>query len=307
MIEIKDGSLSVKNRQSVTNIIENINLIFENGKNYALIGVNGSGKSTLLKILAGRVSLSKGLFLFNGQPTFMNKLLFLKQVGWVNQDPLLDIKLTGMETLTISSQTFGMSKKDFLDSFDFLNQYLKLSDFIKSKVSTLSGGQKRRLDLARSLIHNPNYLFLDEPSAGFDPLYFNVFWNFIKIWKTEKKSNVIAITHNIKEAEILENIIVMSNGHVLLHGTYNNLTSTLPLDMIEIETSYPNELTKKFEKNTSNKSIITYTDRGIRIGSHDSKYFLDFLTSTSIPRKLWSRFSLSQTNLNDVISYAENI
>ncbi|MBS3055885.1 MAG: ATP-binding cassette domain-containing protein [Candidatus Aenigmarchaeota archaeon] len=210
-----------------TAAVDSINLRIKQAELFGLLGPNGAGKTTMISMLSTILKPSSGNAKINGiNISYQNSVR--KLIGIVFQDPSLDDELTGMENLTFHSKLYHMphelSKKR-------INDVLKLVDLEgKSKmlVKTYSGGMKRRLEIARGLLHHPKILFLDEPTLGLDPQTRRHIWEYIKKLNKEEKITIILTTHYMEEADYLcKRIAIIDHGKIVALGTPKKLKSSI--------------------------------------------------------------------------------
>ncbi|MDR2459603.1 MAG: ABC transporter ATP-binding protein [Deltaproteobacteria bacterium] len=198
MIELQH----IKKAFGKTVALDDLSLSVPKGELFAFLGPNGAGKTTTIRILNGLSYLDSGKAFIAGVDILKNPLDAKRLCGMVAQHTNLDGELTVMENLDIHGRLFGMSKKDRLDSSLELLEYVEMADRRQSFVKTLSGGLKRRLMIARALIHKPQLLFLDEPTVGLDASIRRRIWSLIK--KINQAGVTIFLTtHYIEEAEFL--------------------------------------------------------------------------------------------------------
>ncbi|MGL5898455.1 MAG: ABC transporter ATP-binding protein, partial [Lactobacillaceae bacterium] len=176
-MEIKVRNVSKKFSGSY--VLHDVNLTFEGGKFYGIIGPNGAGKSTLINIMIGNISADGGNCDWINDDDKLSKLEIKNALGVVFQENHLDPLLTVYENLMSRGKMYGMSKKDINDRINFLNGYINIEGILKQRYSVLSGGQKRKCEVVRSLLHDPKVLILDEPTTGLDPQTRSGMWQAI--------------------------------------------------------------------------------------------------------------------------------
>jgi len=207
--------------------IENLNLNFEKGILTSLLGPNGAGKTTILRMITGLNSYESGYIYYNGKLFDRDSNHIKRKIGVVNQHINLDKELSVEENLIFSGKLYGLKGENLknkvelqLDKFDLIEHRNKI-------VKRLSGGMKRKLMIARALIHSPETIFLDEPTVGIDLVSRKEIWTeFLKL-KNEGKT-IILTTHHIEEAEFLsDKVILLSNGKVFTKDTPKSLIKSL--------------------------------------------------------------------------------
>lgn len=202
----------------------------------AFLGTNGAGKSTTIEILCTLLNKSSGTVSINGYNLDENnsQANIRKSIGVVFQQSLLDERLTVYENIIHRGKTYGLSKTALKENYHFVSTYLHLEDIEKRKYGTLSGGQKRRADIARALIHRPQILFLDEPTTGLDPQTRQFVWQAIKQLQSETNMTVFLTTHYMEEAAVAHQVIVLKNGRIVAEGTPDALKTKHTYDQMEL-------------------------------------------------------------------------
>ena len=193
------------------------------GEYAALLGPNGAGKTTLFQILTGLFVSDDGEVFINNCNMRNNAITALAHIGVVFQQITLDLDLTVMENLKFHSNLHGINENEFKNRvFEELEQ-VNLSDRINDKVRSLSGGQKRRVELARSLIHKPKLLLLDEPTVGLDPQSRRDLLEYVLKLKKERKMAVLWATHLVDEAEKSDTVIILNQGKIIKKNKPENI------------------------------------------------------------------------------------
>ena len=234
IIEIKHLKKYFKDIKAVDDISFNV----KKGELFAFLGVNGAGKSTTINILVGVLKKDAGDCYIEGQSIeHIEKIL--PHIGIVFQNSLLDKKLTVYDNLKYRAICYELDKDTFNKNLKYLCQNLELTPLLKRPLHKLSGGQKRKVDIARALIHMPNILILDEPTTGLDPMTRKLVWNLIEKLQKERHLTVILTTHDMQDIEALTNrILLIGKGKILLDGslaelkTRNFAHKTLTIDYL---------------------------------------------------------------------------
>lgn len=210
-----------------TEALKGVNLHVFSGELFAYLGPNGSGKTTTINILTGLSRPSSGNAFLNGFHIEKDTLQAKRQCGLVPQTINLDHELTVAENLDIHGKLFDMSRKDRISRIDELLDYNEISDRKNSLVKHLSGGLKRRVMIARALMHSPRILFLDEPTVGLDPAIRRRIWALIKRIQ-QNGATIFLTTHYIEEAEFLANrVAFLDGGRIAAIDTPQNLMAKL--------------------------------------------------------------------------------
>ena len=202
------------------------------GEYASLLGPNGAGKTTLFQILTGLFASEKGNVLINNFDMRSNAIDALAHIGVVFQQITLDMDLTVMENLKFHSNLHGINDKEFRKRVKAELEQVNLSDRINDKVRSLSGGQKRRIELARSLLHKPKLLLLDEPTVGLDPQSRRALLDYVIKLKEERKMVVLWATHLVDEAEKSDTVIVLNKGKIIKKDTPQNITKEYNKDTL---------------------------------------------------------------------------
>jgi len=209
---------NIKKNYGKFEAIKGVSLEFEEGKFYGLLGPNGAGKTTLFNLLIQEIQQTSGTIAWeiDGQQVSQHGLH--EHIGVVFQSSRLDSHLTVEENLVTRGALYGLSKKTVLQKIDEVDAYLHIKKLKKQKYNALSGGQKRKIDIARALLHNPAILLLDEPTTGLDPKSRNDLWQAIYNLNKKAKMTVVLITHYLEEMAFCDTLNVLINGLVHYSG-----------------------------------------------------------------------------------------
>ncbi len=222
-IELVDLTKRYKKVQA----LKGVSLRVWEGELFAYLGPNGSGKTTTIKILVGLAKATSGKAFLNGFDVEVDSIYAKRQCGYVPQTINLDHELTVYQNLDIHGRLFDMNRKKRRERIDFLLNYIGLLDRINSPVKELSGGMKRRVMIARALLHEPRILFLDEPTVGLDPAIRRKIWALIKKIQMDG-TTIFLTTHYIEEAEFLaDRVAFLSEGNLITIGKPKELIDTL--------------------------------------------------------------------------------
>jgi len=243
--------------------VKGISFTVEQGTLFAFLGENGAGKSTTIEILCTLLKKSSGQVTINGftLDASNGNADIRKSIGVVFQQSLLDERLTVRENILHRGKTYGLSKAQLTDNYQFVSTYLHLEDIEEKKYGTLSGGQKRRADIARALIHRPSILFLDEPTTGLDPQTRQFVWQAIKQLQRETNMTVFLTTHYMEEAAVAHQVTVLKQGKIVALGTPDALKTKYAYDSMALVFQNAQEGVKFLEENaisyTENQGIYT--------------------------------------------------
>lgn len=223
MIEI----IALKKDYKKLEALKGVSLRVASGELFAYLGPNGAGKTTTIRILTGLTRPTAGRALIGGHDVEKEPLQAKRQHGLVPQHVNLDAELTVEENLVIHAKLYGMGKQDIRTRIDDLLSYVGLEEKRQSLVKRLSGGMKRRLMIARALLHRPTVLFLDEPTVGLDPAIRRRIWSLIKKIQQDGVT-VFLTTHYIEEAEFLaDRVAFVDEGKIVALDTPQRLMNTL--------------------------------------------------------------------------------
>lgn len=216
--------------------VDGVSLEIPKGEVFGLLGPNGAGKTTLISILATLLKPTSGSASVAGCDISRQPLEVRKNIGIVFQEPSVDDLLTGRENLYLHSMLYGMPRRAIDPRIDKMLKLVNLSDRAESLVKTYSGGMRRRLEIARGLIHEPKILFLDEPTLGLDPASRRTVWGYIKELKTAQKTTIILTTHYMEEADSLaDRIGIIYKGKIIELDTPGNLKKKVGRDLVFIK------------------------------------------------------------------------
>ncbi len=214
--------------------VDNISFTVKKGEVFAFLGPNGAGKSTTIKMLTTLLQPSGGSILVNGFNTTKNQDAVRKSFGIVFQDPSLDDDLTALENMQYHAILYKVPGDIRNKRIEELLKFVELWDRRRDLVKTFSGGMKRRLEVARGLLHHPEVLFLDEPTLGLDPQTRNHIWTHIKDINEKENMTVFFTTHYMEEAEkIAQRIAIIDHGKIIAVGTDKELQKKTNTDSLE--------------------------------------------------------------------------
>ena len=191
--------------------VDDISFTVDEGSIFALLGPNGAGKSTTINTLCTILEQSDGNLQINGHDVFKDKSAVRKDIGIVFQDSTLDVKMTVEENLKYHCSFYKVPKNEVAERIDFALELVELKDWKKAIVGSLSGGMKRRVEIARGLVHYPKILFLDEPTTGLDPQTRANVWEYIQKLQKQKNMTIFLTTHYMDEAEVCSKIVIMDH------------------------------------------------------------------------------------------------
>jgi ABC-2 type transport system ATP-binding protein len=218
--------------------VDNIAFSIEKGEVFGFLGPNGAGKSTTLSMLATLLSPTSGKAFINGYDIVSQRDNVRESIGMVFQDSSLDEELTAYENMDFHGRLYSVPSIVRAKKILELLKLVELDDRKDSLVKTFSGGMRRRLEIARGLLHEPKVLFLDEPTLGLDPQTRNKLWTYIKDLNKKKGLTIILTTHYMDEADKLcDRIAIIDHGKIIVTGTSSKLKDAIGGDVVTIETN----------------------------------------------------------------------
>lgn len=214
--------------------VDHISFSVKKGEIFAFLGPNGAGKSTTIKMLTTLLQPTQGTMELEGIDPVKNQDQARKTFGIVFQDPSLDDELTAYENLEFHGVLYGLSKDLRTKRIEELLRFVELWDRKESLIKTFSGGMKRRLEIARGLLHHPHIFFLDEPTLGLDPQTRNHIWSYIQELNSKEQITVFFTTHYMEEAErVAKNVAVIDEGKIITVGTPEDLKTQTKTNSLE--------------------------------------------------------------------------
>ncbi len=217
--------------------IRGIDLDVAEGEMFGFLGPNGAGKSTTIKILCTLAVPSSGSARVAGYDVSIDRDAVRRNIGLVFQEPTLDAYLTADQNLQFHAELYGVPRAGMRPRMDEVLELVGLLDRRKHLVSTFSGGMKRRLEIARGLLHSPRVLFLDEPTIGLDPQTRASIWQYVARLRRSEDITVFVTTHYMDEAEHCDRIAIMNDGQIAVIDTPEALKSSIGHDRVHIRTS----------------------------------------------------------------------
>lgn len=230
IIEISHLSKSFKEIQAVNDISFRV----KERELFAFLGINGAGKSTTISIISGLLEKDRGKVIVDGFDLDRDSVSFKSSIGVVYQHSLLDKKLTVRENLEVRASLYGMTRKEFETRLNDLANRLDFRNLLSRPLGKLSGGQRRKIDIARALIHQPKILILDEPTTGLDPKTRKQVWEVIFDLRREKNLSVLLTTHYMEEAGEADYVVIIDSGKICAEGTPLELKNRYAGDFITL-------------------------------------------------------------------------
>ncbi len=222
----------VKKFKDVT-AVDGISFTIKKGEIFALLGPNGAGKTTTIHIIATLLKPTSGKVIVGGHDVTKEPDKVREVIGIVFQDPSLDNQLTAYDNMYIHGRLYGLRGRELHEKIMKLLEFVDLKEYAYKQVKYFSGGMRRRLEIARSLLHEPELLILDEPTIGLDPQSRAKIWDYIRMLKKEHDMTILLTTHYMDEAEELaDRIAIMDHGKIIAAGTVEQLKAMLGKDVI---------------------------------------------------------------------------
>lgn len=214
--------------------VNDLSFKVKRGELFAFLGVNGAGKSTTINVICGQLKKDGGSVEICGTSLDENADEIKRKIGVVFQFSALDKDLSVKENLESRAALYGIYGEEFKKRLAVLADNLAFKDFLNRPIGKLSGGQRRRVDVARALIHDPEILILDEPTTGLDPQTRNALWNFISDLRTKNGTTVFLTTHYMEEAADADYVIILNKGKIAAEGTPLQLKNAYTGDFIAL-------------------------------------------------------------------------
>jgi len=249
--------------------VDDVSFDVNEGEVFGFLGPNGAGKTTTIKMLVTLLRPTEGTAKVVENDIVKNPDKVRNNIGIVFQDPALDDRLTGRENLDFHARMYGMKKEKREERIKEVLKLVELEDKAKFLVKTYSGGMKRRLEIARGLMHHPKILFLDEPTLGLDPQTRRSIWDYIKDLNEKEKITIFLTTHYMEEADFLCNrVAIIDHGKILVIDEPSKLKSLLGNDIITISCSNSELCSDSLKKEKWVESIKT-VNSNIIIGTKE--------------------------------------
>jgi ABC-2 type transport system ATP-binding protein len=241
----------------------------DEGEIFGFLGPNGAGKTTTIKMLVSLLRPTDGTVEIAGNDIVKSPGKVRNDIGIVFQEPALDDSLTGRENLDFHARMYHMKSAERKERIEEVLRLVKLEDKANSIVKTYSGGMKRRLEIARGLMHRPKVLFLDEPTIGLDPQTRRSIWEYVRDLNSKEKITVFLTTHYMEEADFLcTKVAIMDRGKILVMDKPSNLKNCIGNGVITLSCSKPDVCMESL-KNESWVENITMNDSKIVIGAKE--------------------------------------
>lgn len=274
--------------------VDNISFDVQHGSIFAFLGPNGAGKSTTINTLCTIQDKTSGDLKLNGYDVSRQKDKVRNDIGIVFQESTMDEKLTIKENIKLHCDFYNVPKKEVDERINFVLHLVDLENRKNSPVESLSGGMKRRAEIARGLVHFPKILFLDEPTTGLDPQTRANVWDYILKLQKQKDITIFLTTHYMDEAEICDKVAIIDKGKIVAHDTPNNLKKQYTSTRMEMESSDQEKLIAyldhlEIKHQTVDNKVIAFV--------HDPKQMITILNDN---QHIIIDLEVKKGSLNDV-------
>jgi len=242
--------------------VKGISFGVQEGNLFSFLGTNGAGKSTTIKILTTLLTKTSGMTQINGLDVQSHPQKVRQQIGVVFQDSVMDNYLSPRENLHVRGSLYGYKSAVLKEKVNHVIKMTGIEDFADRLYMNLSGGQRRRTDIARALIHAPRLLFLDEPTTGLDPKTRRDIWELIKNLQKENGMTVFLTTHYMEEAAESDDIAIINKGEIIARGTPAQLKAAYSYDTVKLVLKDGTSVTEQLKQTKDSIAIIDqYRDR----------------------------------------------
>ena len=231
--------------------VDGVSFKVKSGELFAFLGLNGAGKSTTINIICGLLERNSGTVTVNGYDIDVHPVEAKKSLGVVYQNSALDKDLSVKDNLVSRAALYGITGEACKERVAELTELFSLSDILARPLKKLSGGQKRRVDIARALIHKPEILILDEPTTGLDPQTRKTVWNVINDLRKKDGITVFLTTHYMEEASDADYVVILDSGKIVAEGTPLELKNKYSGDYVTIygtDEENVKKVSEKYEK-----------------------------------------------------------
>lgn len=260
--------------------VKDISFCVKKGELFAFLGLNGAGKSTTISIICGNISKDSGRVVVNDIDIDSDAFSVKQSLGVVFQNSVLDKQLTVIDNLKCRAALYGIHGSEFKSRISELSDLLELHDLLKRPLGKLSGGQRRRVDIARALVHKPEILILDEPTTGLDPQTRKLLWSVVETLRKDMGVTVFLTTHYMEEAADSDYVVILDSGKIVARGTPLELKNEYTGDYITLYNTDENavkQLDTPYEKiNESFRLLVPDTNTATALILKHPSVFVDY-------------------------------
>ena len=282
-MENNDWALSVEHLVKVygngKRAVDDISFNVKKGSLFAFLGVNGAGKSTTINIICSILDKTSGKIVLEGHDLEKERYEVKNIIGVVFQNSVLDNLLSVYDNLKFRTAFYSLSNEEAKKRIEEITELLELKPILNQKVGTLSGGQKRRVDIARAIVHAPRFLILDEPTTGLDPKTRQIVWELIDKVRQETGMTVFLTTHYLEESDLATYVVIMDKGHIITEGSPNDLKNRYSRDYLIVY----RKKDESFEARLDKDGLIYDYDK-------DKKAYRVVIKDTAEAKALLSRY-----------------
>ncbi len=289
VIEIENLKKSFK----VVKAVEDVSFMVKEGELFSFLGVNGAGKSTTINIISGILNKDSGKVKVCGYDIDERANDIKNKIGIVFQSSVLDKKLSVYDNLRFRANMYGLFGNEFNARLEEMTELLDFKEILKRPLEKLSGGQKRRIDIARALIHKPELLILDEPTTGLDPKTRLTVWSIVEKLRKENGLTVFLTTHYMEEASDSDYVVILDSGKIATEGTPHDLKNKYASDFIKLY-NHREEAEKYFSSlGYTVKNERDFTEIELKSTAETAKFFKE-------KPQLFEDFEVLKGNMDNV-------
>lgn len=252
VVDIVNLSHSYRQRKALAGVSFQV----QEGEIFGLLGPNGGGKTTLFRILSTLLVPSAGSARIFGLDVAKRPQEVRRRIGVVFQSPSVDGKLTSAENLRHQGHLYGMRGKKLGERIEYVLRRLGMENRRDDRMETLSGGLRRRVELAKGLLHQPGLLLLDEPTTGLDPGVRAELWDYLNLLRTRDGATILLTTHLLEEAEKCDRLAILNRGELVASGSPNSLKNAIGAEVILVESHQPDRLREQLRQKFSLEASV---------------------------------------------------
>jgi ABC-2 type transport system ATP-binding protein len=285
--------------------LNKVSLEIKKGEIFGLLGPNGAGKTTLINILSTLISPTSGSAIVNKHNVKKQPKKVRSSIGIVFQETVIEEEFNALENLDLHGRLYKIPKEERKKRIQELIELVELKDSTKKKVETFSGGMKRKLEIARGLMHNPTILFLDEPTLGLDPQIRRNIWNYIQGLRRKENVTIFLTTHYMEEADFLcDRVAIIDKGKIIVQDKPEKLKSKLKGDVITIKLKNNHlETSQILKKAKSVSKFEIVEDKAIIYTTHAEKKLAKILSDIEKHRGKVQEIAMHKPTLEDVFMH----
>lgn len=297
IIEVKSLTKNYKDIEAVKNLSFNV----KEGEIYAFLGPNGAGKSTIIKVITSMIKATSGSIKINSEEVSNDNKNLKRILGVALQDNAIDPNLTGRELIFLQAQLFGFSRKNAKKRTQELVELMDMGDFADRKSGKYSGGMKRRLDLALTIVHNPKILFLDEPTVGLDPISREKIWEEILKLNRELNTTIFFSTQYLEEADkYAQKVCIIKNGKKIAEEKTDILKESFEKNVVQLIFKSKKDLLKAkfllekdYDLKETNNMLNIYAEK-------KENYLLKIIKKITEENIPFIDLTINKTSLDDI-------